>query len=53
MKQLVMFMDRLGISIDPEQLAILEVIARMERCSVEEIIIKAINKYVIEASHQI
>ena len=46
-----MFMENLGISITPEELAILEVIARKERCSVEEIIIRAINEYVARESH--
>lgn len=46
-----MFMESLGISITPEELALLEVIARKERCSVEEIIIRAINAYVERESH--
>lgn len=48
-----MFMENLGISIDPEMLALLEVIARKERCSVEEIIIRAVNSYVARDSHSL
>lgn len=48
-----MYLKSLGISIDPEQLALLEVIARKERCSVEEIIVRAVAEYVARNSHSL
>lgn len=41
-----MFMETLGINIDVKDLAILEALARERRCSVEEIIIEAVARYV-------
>ena len=43
----------LAIDISPEDLAVLEVLARQRRCSVEEIIIEAIAVFVVAKSQRI
>lgn len=48
-----MYMETLGVSISPEMLALLEVIARKRRVSVEEIIVQAVAEYVAEDSQSV
>ena len=44
---------KLGIPIEPEELALLEAFARQRRCSVEEIILEAIHLFVVAKSQQV